>query len=354
MSERIRVAVLYGGTSAEHEVSVVSARSVLTAIDRSRYDVVPVAITKEGQWLLPAVPPDQLPEPSGALPSVSGDDGTAVALRRESGQRGALDVGGPIDVVFPVLHGPGGEDGAIQGLLSVLGIPTVGSGVSASAVGMNKVLQKAVFANAGIPVAPWIDVRFHEFSQDVPGAVLAVREFIGLPCFTKPANMGSSIGVAKCKTAGELLMGLSATFQHDRLAIVEKAIDGRELECGVLGNDGAEASVVGEVIPSHEFYDYESKYLDGASKTVVPADIPSAVAEQVRDYALRAFHAIGCDGMARVDFFLDTAGHVWINEINTIPGFTPISMYPKLWEASGVGYTELIDRLIALALGRAP
>jgi D-alanine-D-alanine ligase len=340
---KLRVAILYGGISAEHEVSVVSARSVLEAIDRSKYDVVPVAITKQGTWLLPERAPDRLP---GALPSVE-DVGTAIALRPESG---SVAIGeGPVDVVFPLLHGPGGEDGTVQGMLDVLGIPYVGCGVASSAVGMDKSLQKPIFAAAGIPVTPWHTVRVGDAEEEIVRR--AVSEF-GLPVFTKPANLGSSVGVSKCRTEPEIMDGLQAAFTHDRVALIEKAIDGRELECAVLGNDEPEASVVGEIVPANEFYDYEAKYVNEGSKTIVPADIADGAAKRIRAYALAAFKAIGCAGMARVDFFLASSGDIYLNEINTIPGFTPISMYPKLWEASGVPYAALIDRLIELALER--
>lgn len=355
--DKVRLAVLYGGTSAEHEVSVLSARSFLEAVDRTRYEVIPIAITKSGRWLLPKRPPDKLPPVQGVPPAVEDGDGEAITLRHDPGAQALVQAsanGGvaAVDVVFPLLHGPGGEDGTVQGLLELLGIPYVGAGVAASAVGMNKALQKPVFANAGIPVAPWIDVRSHEFEQDVQGTVMAARDFIGLPCFTKPANMGSSVGVNKCRTVGDLIVGLTEAFEHDRIALVEKAIDGRELECAVLGNNEPLASVVGEVVPGREFYDYKAKYVEDTSGLIIPADIPPDVSTLIRDYAVRAFQAVDCAGMARVDFFYDTAGQVWINEINTIPGFTPISMFPKLWEASGVGYRHLIDRLIELAFER--
>lgn len=354
---KIRVAILYGGTSGEHEVSVVSARSVLAAIDRDRYDVLPIAITKAGQWMLPRLSPDELPSPAGRLPAVSESDGSAIILRRGGEAIAATAppdaLTGPIDVVFPVLHGPGGEDGTVQGMLETLGIPYVGAGVAASAVGMDKSLQKPVFAAAGIPVTPWMTVRAHEFDADPAGTARAAASRLGLPVFTKPANMGSSIGVVKCRTEDEIVAGLHDAFTHDRVALVEQAISGRELECAVLGNDDPHASVVGEIRPAREFYDYEAKYLIEGSDLLIPADVPPGISDAVRRYALGAFRAIGCEGMARVDFFYDeAAGRVFCNEINTIPGFTPISMYPKLWEASGIAYPKLIDRLIELALDR--
>lgn len=344
---KLRIAVLYGGVSEEHEVSVVSARGVINAIDRDRYEVIPIAVTKRGEWLLPARSPDQLPEPKGAYPSVDERAGRLVALER-GGALGSTKV----DVVFPLLHGPGGEDGTVQGLLEVLGVPYVGAGVAASAVGMDKSLQKPVFAHSGIPVTPWIVVRGGDFAADGGAQVQRALEAIGAPCFVKPANLGSSVGVSKCKHATDVRPALEEAFRHDRTVLVEEAISGRELECAVLGNDEPEASVVGEVVPVNEFYDYEAKYLAEGSKTIVPADVPDDVSSTIRAYAVAAFKAIGCAGMARVDFFLANGGSIYLNEINTIPGFTPISMYPKLWEASGIPYPKLIDRLIELALER--
>jgi D-alanine-D-alanine ligase len=350
--KRLRVAVLYGGISAEHEISVISARSILAAIDRDKYDVLPIAITKRGRWLLPDRPPDQLPQAAGALSSVGEDQGTAIVLERGGALAGKGVNASPVDVAFPVLHGPGGEDGTIQGLLETLGVPYVGAGVAASAVGMDKSLQKPVFAGARIPVTPWMTIRKLEMTSGTRGVVRSAIETIGLPCFTKPANLGSSVGVAKCQTAEELAAGLTDAFRYDDTVLVEQAVEGQELECAVLGNDEPEASVVGEVVPVNEFYDYEAKYLVEGSELIIPADIPEDVAEDIRRYAVRAFTTIGCAGMARVDFFY-AAGRVLLSEINTIPGFTPISMYPKLWEASGIPYAKLIDRLIELALERS-
>jgi D-alanine-D-alanine ligase len=348
---KLRIAVLYGGTSAEHEVSVVSARSVLAAIDRDKYDVLPIAVSKTGEWLLPDRAPAELPSAEGALPAVG--DGRAVVLR-EGGEilaSGRDAAPGPVDLVFIVLHGPGGEDGTVQGLLETLGVPYVGAGVAASALGMDKSLQKPLFANAGIPVTPWMVVTDADFVHDPHATLRSAQDAFGLPTFTKPANLGSSVGVSKCNTPLELQRGIERALDHDRVVLIEKAIDGRELECAVLGNDEPEASVVGEVVPAHEFYDYEAKYLVEGSKLLIPAPIPDPIVDRIRRYAVDAFRAIGCAGMARVDFFLD-AEHIFLNEINTIPGFTPISMYPKLWEASGIPYAKLIDRLIELALER--
>ena len=343
--KKIILAILYGGRSAEHEVSVVSARSMMAAVDPTRYDIVPIAITKQGRWLLPAISPAQLTAPEGSLPAAT-DEGEPVTL--QPGSR-TLDV----DVIFPLLHGPFGEDGTVQGLLELAGIPYVGSGVLASAVGMDKEIQKRVFASHGLPLVAWTHVHASEWARDAEREVGRVADAIGLPCFTKPANLGSSIGVARCTSVDALRSGIDDALRLDTKAIVEQAMTGRELECAVLGNDEPEASVVGEIIPHHEFYDYAAKYLEQGSDLVVPAKIPDGVSEQIRRLALKAFSAIDARGLARVDFFWDqVADELYVNEINTIPGFTPISMYPRLWEASGVPYAKLIDRLIELALER--
>jgi D-alanine-D-alanine ligase len=351
--KKIRLAILYGGRSAEHEVSVVSARSVLAAIDRDRYDVVPVAITKEGRWMLPRRGPEELPHGSGALPAVE-EEGTDVAIE-SAGGRATLAGGadGPVDVVLPILHGPYGEDGTVQGLLELAGVPYVGAGVLASALGIDKEMHKRLFSARGLPLARWIHVHASDWRRSPGGLAQATEDEIGYPCFTKPARLGSSIGISKCRSRGELEAGLEEAFAHDDKVLVEEAVLGRELECGVLGNDDPEASVVGEIVPGREFYDYAAKYLLEGSEIRIPAPIPDEVAEGVRRLAVEAFVAIDCAGMARVDFFYEEAtGRVVVNEINTIPGFTPISMYPKMWEASGVPYAKLIDRLIELALER--
>ncbi|MHB8513531.1 MAG: D-alanine--D-alanine ligase family protein [Actinomycetota bacterium] len=343
---KLKVAILYGGRSAEHEVSVVSARCVLDAIDKDKYEVVPIAIGKSGRFMLPSRKPHELSAPKGTLPE-AGEEGIPVSIQRTSDSFSLNDV----DVVFPLLHGPYGEDGTVQGLLELADVPYVGAGVLASALGMDKEMQKRMFAARGLHLAPWIHIHQSEWSRNPAGCSALINDQVGVPCFTKPARMGSSIGVSKCKTLDQLTEGLENAFEHDSKAIIEQAVIGRELECAVLGNDDPEASAVGEIISAHEFYDYEAKYLEDASRTIVPAELPAGVSERVRRYAIEAFTAIDCRGMARVDFFYDAQNDdVFVNEINTIPGFTPISMYPKLWEASGVPYAKLIDRLIELAL----
>ncbi len=357
-SQKLRVAILYGGRSAEHEVSVVSARSVMASIDRAKYDLVPIAITKEGRWLLPDRTPEQLEAPAGSLPG-TGEEGTGVAITRSADGamleplEGGGSALGPVDVVFPVLHGPYGEDGTVQGLLELAGVPYVGAGVLASALGMDKEMQKQLFRARGLPVVPHIHVHVEDWRRNAALVTELAETEIGFPCFTKPSSLGSSIGISKCRTVEELGSGLDLALSYDRKALVEKAVAGRELECAVLGNDEPEASIVGEIVPAHEFYDFEAKYIAQGSELRIPAQLPEPVSEEIRRLAVEAFRALDCAGMARVDFFYDEAsGAVVLNEINTIPGFTPISMYPKLWEASGIPYAKLIDRLIELALER--
>ena len=350
-----RVVILFGGRSAEHEISCISARSVLQALDRERYEPIPVGIDKDGAWhLLPGGP--ALPAgPGGVLPAVSGSGGSDVALDREPGARSLVRRGGgreEIDVVFPVLHGPYGEDGSMQGMLEIAGVPYVGAGVLASALGMDKAAQKVLFAAAGLPVVRHDVVREAEWEED-PDGVAARAAQLGYPLFAKPATLGSSVGVSKVHEPAELRRALEDALRYARKAVLERSVEGaREIECAVLGNDDPVASVAGEVVPSGEFYDYRSKYLEEGSKLLIPAQLGPGVLEEVQRMAVRAFRAIDCAGMARVDFFLRAPDELLVNEINTIPGFTQISMYPKLWEASGVSYPELIDRLLELAVER--
>src|SRR5215217_656845 len=325
---RIRLAVLYGGRSAEHQVSVVSARSVMEALDPGRFEVVPIAITRDGAWLLPDRSPLELTASEGTLPEVE-PAGRELAVRPEEG------VGG-VDVVFPILHGPFGEDGTVQGLFELADLPYVGSGVLASALAMDKAMAKVVLAQAGLPQAPYLVVAGRDWRADPDRVAAEVAERLAYPVFTKPARLGSSIGISKVKTPGELAAGLATAFAHDTKAVVEQGIVARELECGVLGNDAPEA-----------------KYLDESLKLEIPAQVPEAVTAQVRELSRRAFLALGCEGLARVDFFYEEAtGRVLVNEVNTIPGFTPKSMFPLLWAASGLAYPDLVARLVDLATER--
>ena len=358
---RIKVAVLFGGRSAEHRVSCISAKHVVNAMDPNKYQVLPIAIGLDGGWLLPDASRKVLEGGPLEVPDEAfSAEGEPVAMmvdpRRTEivpiDRTGPLQPFDPPDVVFPVLHGPFGEDGTVQGMLELAGIPYVGSGVLGSALGMDKEKMKILFSAEGLPIPRFFIVKDHqwEIGRDL---LLDEIESMGFPMFVKPSNLGSSIGISKALDRTTLQLGIEAALEYDRKVIVEEAILGRELEVGILGNDHPEVSMVGEVIPGHDFYDYSDKYLDDASQTVIPAALPVPVVDLIRNYSLRAFRAVDAAGMARVDFFFEERGRgVVCNEINTIPGFTNISMYPKLWEASGVSYSELIDRLIELALER--
>jgi D-alanine-D-alanine ligase len=357
VKERLRVLLVFGGRSAEHEVSVVSATSVAQALDPERYDVVAVGIDKDGRWHLLPEPPALPAGASHELPSVQEDQGSEVSLARGPGSREIVGAGGErraFDVVFPVLHGPFGEDGTIQGLLELAGIPYVGAGVLASAVGMDKAVQKVLFQAGGLTVAPHVVVHERDWQED-PEAVEARAADLGYPVFVKPATLGSSVGITKVHEAGHLARAVNEAFRYGRKALVERSMEGaRELELSVLGNDDPVASVAGEIVPKgHEFYDYEAKYIDEhGAQLVIPAEIPPETLEEAQRIAVAAFRAVDCAGMARVDLFLLPDGRLVVNEINTIPGFTKISMYPKLWEASGLPYRELVHRLIRLAVER--
>ncbi len=383
---KIRVGVIFGGKSGEHQVSLLSAQSVMGAIDKSRYDVVPIGITKQGRWLTVGDPLAALTCGQMTMPKLlAGETAQAIepgaktggeqlplelaivetdcaSTKLEIGSRelipGTREAGMPdVDVIFPVLHGPFGEDGTLQGVLELADVPYVGAGVLASAVGMDKAVMKDIFIARGLPVAPFVVIKRADWERNPAPVMERVLSEIGLPCFIKPANLGSSIGISKAHDITELDEALADAAQYDRKILAEVAVpQAREIECSVLGNDEPIASVPGEIVPSREFYDYASKYLDGgeaASQLLIPAPIPAEVAEHVRQMAIRAYLALDCAGMARADFLLSAqSGELYINELNTIPGFTQISMYPKLWEASGIPYSELIERLISLALDR--
>lgn len=348
LARRIRVAVLFGGRSAEHSVSLQSAQSVLSALDPDRFEVLPVGITPEGRFLVGG-------DPMLMLAGTEGEPRVEQAVYIEEGTRALqpLQAAGDlqsVDVVFPVLHGPYGEDGTLQGFLELADVPYVGAGVLGSAVGMDKAVMKMVFEQAGLPVGPWRLVLRSELSDDA-----AVRERVGglsYPLFVKPANMGSSVGISRVETPEELFGALQDAAHYDRRIVVEQGLDAREIECGVLGNDHPEASVVGEVVSSAVFYDFAAKY-DGSSRIAIPADVPPETARKIQELATRAFSAVDAAGMARVDFFLDRqSGKAFINELNTIPGFTRYSMFPMLWEASGLDFSALCTRLVELALQR--
>jgi D-alanine-D-alanine ligase len=360
----MRVVLLFGGRSSEHEVSCISARHVAAALDPARYEVIPVGITRGGRFVLPAEGAAVL---AGAPLDIPVEafvaEGVPVAFLQDPALRTLVRLGGdgtttqlgPIDVAIPVLHGPYGEDGCAQGLLEMAGIPYVGSGVLASALGMDKEKMKMAFRSAGLRTAREVVVRAHEWEAvrtELEERVAA----LGYPVFVKPANLGSSVGVTRCARAEDLTQAVDEALRYDRKVLVEEAIAGREIECSVLGNEEPEASVPGEIVPAGEFYDYAAKYLEDSAKLLIPAPLPPDVAQAVRAAAIAAFRAVDAAGMGRVDVFYVENGPnrgLVVNEINTIPGFTTISMYPKLWEASGLAYSGLIDRLIGLALERA-
>jgi D-alanine-D-alanine ligase len=364
MSDRIRVLLLFGGRSAEHDVSRVSAVAVAAALDPERYEIVPVAITKEGHWLLAGEARAQLAAGREALPGAFRVEGTPVAEVPDPESRAlvALDprdaTGGPMefDVVLPLLHGPYGEDGTVQGLFELGGVPYVGSGVTGSAVAMDKVMTKRAFAAAGLAIADWRALRD---GRDIGEFVEEVDAKLGYPCFVKPANLGSSVGVSKAHDRDELVAAIDVAFGFDEWIVAEEGIAGREIEVGVLGDDPPAASVPGEIVPGDDFYTYADKYEQDDAALLVPAPLASEQVAEVRELAVRAFEACRCEAMARVDFFLEEVRSdggpgrgFLVNEVNTIPGFTPISMYPRLWAESGVSYSELLDRLIDLAVAR--
>ncbi len=360
MKKRLRVGVLFGGRSEEHEVSLMSAESIMRAIDPERYEIVPIGIGKNGTWLTGADPLASLQAaaqsalPTGLIPSqlIADPQNPGVAPLRSG--RLALDEREPIDLFFPVLHGPFGEDGTIQGLLEIAGVPYVGSGVAASAVGMDKALMRDVFRAHGLPLLDWVVVMRHEVEANLQDVLGRVEAALPYPCFVKPANLGSSIGISKADARDGLIRALNQAARFDRKLVVERGVSGwREVECAVLGNDRPHASIVGEIVPGGDFYDYKAKYVDDTSQLIIPARISEKTARRVQQLAIDAFTAIDAAGLSRVDFFVHPESEeVYLNEINTLPGFTRISMYPKLWEASGIGYAELVDRLIALALER--
>ncbi|MGZ4825893.1 MAG: D-alanine--D-alanine ligase [Terriglobales bacterium] len=381
MAKKIRVGVLFGGRSGEHEVSLLSAASVVQAIDKTKYEVVPIGITKDGRWLsadnaerllrgektepkhLRAGDPEVTPGAavlakgeSVMVPPVPGHElqpfETDVPHRRTSDR--AINV----DVIFPVLHGTFGEDGTIQGLLELADIPYVGAGVLGSAAGMDKDVMKRLFRQSGLDIVKHVTVLRSQWEKDAKKVRREIEKALKYPVFVKPANLGSSVGISKVHDRGELDAAMNEAAQFDRKIIVEQSVGGkggraREIECSVLGNDEPQASVPGEIVPAAEFYDYNAKYIDEGSKLIIPAKLPRSQQKKIQEMAVKCFLAVDCAGLARVDFLMDPkTGRVFANEINTMPGFTSISMYPKLWAASGISYPELIDRLIQLGLQR--
>ncbi len=354
MKEKKRIAVVFGGQSSEHEVSRFSAESVLRNIDTDKFDVAMIGITRDGRWL----------SYDGPLELLGTGGWQAIAEARQQSQQVLLSAGAAmaaaekdskrIDVVFPVLHGCNGEDGTIQGLLELAGIPYVGCGVLGSALCMDKAYSKIIFEKEGIPQGKYLVFSRKQVYQEVGVIISKVEAELTYPCFVKPSNAGSSVGVSKAHGRSELETALQLAAKYDRRILVEEFMDGREAECAVLGNDDPIASAVGEVVPCNEFYDYEAKYMSGdSSEIIIPAKLPASIIEKIRCYSIKAFKALDCSGLARVDYFVhkDT-GEVYINEINTMPGFTQISMYSKLWAATGIPYSELIEKLIELAVKR--
>jgi D-alanine-D-alanine ligase len=353
VSRKIRVGVLFGGRSGEHEVSLTSAASVINALDPSKYEVVAIGISREGHWYATSravkAPAEVFKRGNRVMPSADPSDAKLVPLGFPSRAQRKI----AMDIIFPVLHGTFGEDGTVQGLLELAAIPYVGAGVLGSVAGMDKDVMKRLFRDAGLPVVEWVLVLREEWAQGSARVRKLIEKEIGYPLFVKPANLGSSVGISKVHNRRELAHGLNLAASYDRRIIVEKALDAREIECSVLGNNSPEASVPGEIVSVNEFYDYEAKYVKEGSELIIPAKLTPQQTRHVREFSVRAFRATDCAGMARVDFLLDRGrGKIFINEINTIPGFTPISMYPKMWEASGLAYPRLLDRLIALGFER--
>ncbi|MEK9137210.1 MAG: D-alanine--D-alanine ligase family protein [Bacteroidota bacterium] len=354
MATKLRVGVIFGGRSGEHEVSLVSATSVMNALDTEKYDVVPIGITQSGRWL----------SSGKALQLLKSKDGLDQEPERflvpEPNRQALMSINGEsesdyrLDVVFPVVHGTYGEDGTLQGLLELANIPYVGASVLGSALGMDKIVQKQLYEQAGILVPQYIWFLSSECKQSPKKVIGQIERALKYPVFTKPANTGSSVGISKAHNRKELYDDLAVAAEYDRKVIVEQGVkNAREIECSVLGNDRPMASVAGEIIPSNEFYDYDAKYVDGKSTAVIPANLPKKVVKEIQRVAVEAFKVLDLAGMARVDFFVTRKQHrIYLNEVNTIPGFTSISMYPKLWAASGISYSELLDRLITLALER--
>ena len=347
--KRLRVGVLFGGRSGEHEVSLVSAASVIQALDKEKYEAVPIGITKDGRWLAGTAAHKMLPEvlKTGEGVMLSADPNVAALVPVGASRPDALRV----DVVFPVLHGTFGEDGTVQGLLDLAGLPYVGSGVLGSAVGMDKDMQKRLFLQAKLPVVDFLAITRAEWEKSRVKVIGAIRKKFKFPVFVKPATLGSSVGMTKSHDAKELATAIDFAAEFAQKIVVERAIKGREIEVSVLGNDDPKASIPGEIVPHREFYDYAAKYLEEGTRLLIPAKLNRAQVKKFQEYAVRGFRALECLGMARVDFFLEhRTGKIYLNEINTIPGFTSISMYPKLWEASGLTYRDLLSRLIELAL----
>lgn len=357
--KKIRLGIIFGGKSVEHEVSIMSTRSIVSILDSDKYDIVPVGITKKGQWITTENPMEllsnnSLDEGRKASGIFIGDpEKTGLVSFYHKAEQLVLDLKEKVDIIFPVLHGTHGEDGTIQGLFEMADIPYVGCGVLASSLGMDKAIARKVFRQHNIPVVDDRVVLRKDWEKDSENILSELDGQFAYPCFVKPVSLGSSVGVSKARNKSELEEAINIAFKFDRRVLIEEGIHAREIECSVLGNDDPIASIPGEIVPGKEFYDYEAKYLDSGSKLYIPADIPRDIARKIQEYSIESFKALECSGMARVDFFLEkNTNKIYLNEVNTIPGFTKISMYPKMLEASGVSYKELVNRLIELGLER--
>ncbi|PLR95552.1 D-alanine--D-alanine ligase [Bacillus sp. T33-2] len=348
---KTKIGLLYGGKSAEHQVSMQTALAVTKALDFEKFEIHPIYITEAGEW----VKGPQLTGPAENVKmlefSRQGEQ-SATALAPALFQAESAEKGQALDVIFPLLHGPNGEDGTVQGMLELLNLPYVGNGVLASAAGMDKVIMKNIFAQAGLDQVRYTWFIRSEWEKDMEQAYSKVEAELGYPCFVKPANLGSSVGISKATNRNELEAAFNEAFQFDRKIIVEQGVTAREIEIGVLGNDEPECSVAGEIVPKKDFYDYKAKYEDGDTALIIPADITEAEYKTLKDQAVEAYKALDCSGLARADFFLTSEGKLLINEVNTMPGFTPFSMFPLLWKHTGVEYPQLIERLVNLAIER--
>jgi D-alanine-D-alanine ligase len=348
---KIKLGLLYGGKSAEHQVSLQTALSVIRALNQDKYEIHPIYITESGEWVRGELLTGPVEDVSQLRLNQTGKEISPMSLSTHV-FAGAPEQQEGIDVVFPLLHGPNGEDGTVQGMLELLNIPYVGNGVLASAAGMDKVIMKNLYAQAGLPQVNYAWFIRSEWEQNQETAYQEVEEKLGYPCFVKPANLGSSVGISKCKDREELVAAFKEAFTFDRKIIVEEGVTAREVEIGVLGNDNPSCSVVGEIAPKKEFYDYKAKYEDGDTALIIPAEIDEATYNEMKDMAIKAFKAIDGSGLVRADFFLTKEGNLLINEVNTMPGFTPYSMFPLLWKHAGVSYPELIEKLVNLAIER--
>jgi D-alanine-D-alanine ligase len=362
---KVRVGVVFGGRSAEHDVSLRSAITIMSALDPDRFETVSIGITRQGQWLSGGDPMQALTAASPMFHLGSGEDTSGETLDADAtmdlvtkaGAEASVSVPGGfadgVDVIIPILHGPMGEDGTIQGMLELAGVPYIGSGVLGSAVAMDKAMTKTILERAGIPQLPWMLVTRTEWRKDPSRVAAEIAENLGYPCFVKPANLGSSVGITKVKSPEALGTAMDLAAHHDRRIVIEQGVDAREIELAVLGNDDPIASIAGEIVPHGEFYDYEAKYIDDTAELLIPANLRAEVLRTLQETAIEAFKWLDLAGMARVDFFVERkTEQIYLNEVNTIPGFTSISMYPMLWEASGLPLAELVERLVQLAIDR--